>query len=144
MARSHVLKYVHCVFSTKDRTQLIRDTKSLWAYIRGIARNCKFLLAVGGTVDHVHVLLALPANKNLADVMRDIKANSSRHMRELGVRFAWQDGYAATSVSPSQFATVKKYVSNQPEHHRMRTFEDEYLALLQKAGIPFNRHQVFE
>lgn len=85
MARSYVLNYVHYVFSTKQRTQLIKDPESLWAYIRGIARNCKFdLLAVGGTVDHVHVLMALPANRNLADVMRDIKANSSRRMRELG------------------------------------------------------------
>jgi len=82
MARSYVLNYVHCVFSTKQRTQLIRDPQSLWAYIRGIARNRKFdLLAVGGTADHVHLLMALPASQNLADVMRDIKANSSRHLR---------------------------------------------------------------
>jgi len=89
MARSYVLNYIHCVCSTKQRTQLIRDPESLWAYIRGVARNRNFdLLAIGGTDDHVHILLALPGNRNLADVLRDIKANSSRHMRELGVRFA--------------------------------------------------------
>jgi len=92
MARSYILNYVHCVFSTKQRAQLIRDPEFLWAYIRGIARNCKFdILAIGGTANHVHILLTWPASRNLADVMRDIKANSSRHMRELGVRFAWQD-----------------------------------------------------
>jgi REP element-mobilizing transposase RayT len=114
MSRSYVLNYVHCVFSTKQRTQLIRDPESLWAYIRGIAPNCRFdLLAVGGTVDHVHLLLALPGNLNLSDVMRDIKANSSRHMGESGVRFAWQDGYSGISVSPSQVSVVKRYIANQ-------------------------------
>src|SRR5271169_6310282 len=93
MARSYILNYVHCVFSTKERAQLIRDPGSLWAYVRGIARNLKFdLLAIGGTDKHVRILLALPGNRNLSDVMRDIKANSSRHLRELGVRLVWQDG----------------------------------------------------
>jgi REP element-mobilizing transposase RayT len=140
MSRSHVLNYVHCVFSTKARTQLIRDPKSLWAYIRGIARNCKFdLLAVGGTADHVHILLALPGNRNLADVMRDIKANSSRHMRESGVRFAWQDGYSGISVSPSQVSTVRRYIANQKEHHRTRGFDEELAMLLERAGVRFDQ-----
>jgi len=132
------------VFSTRNRTQLIRDPKALWAYIRGIARNCKFdLLAVDGTVDHVHVLLALPANRNLADVMRDIKANSSRHMRELGVRFVWQDGYSGISVSPSQLNTVRRYVANQEQHHRKQSFEEELVMLLERAGVQFDRSELF-
>ena len=140
MARSHVLNYVHCVFSTKQRTQLIRDPESLWAYVRGIARNCKFdLLAIGGTDNHVHILLSLPGNQNLADVMRDIKANSSRHMRESGVRFAWQDGYAGISVSPSQVNAVKRYIANQEEHHRKRGFDEELVMLLERAGVKFDR-----
>jgi putative transposase len=143
MARSYVLNYVHCVFSTKQRTQLIRDPESLWAYVRGIARNCKFdLLTIGGTDNHVHILLSLPGNRNLADVMRDIKANSSRHMRELGVRFAWQDGYAGISVSPSQINAVKRYIANQEEHHRKRGFEDELVMLLERAGVRFERAEV--
>ena len=144
MARSYVLNYVHCVFSTKQRTQLIRDPESLWAYIRGIARNGKFdILAIGGTVDHVHALLSLPANRNLADAMRDIKANSSRHMREWGVRFAWQDGYAGISVSPSQIAAVKRYIANQERHHRRQGFDDELVMLLEKAGVRFDRAEIF-
>ena len=139
MARSYVLNYLHCVFSTKQRTQLIREPELLWAYIRGIARNCKFdILAIGGTDDHVHVLLALPGNRNLADVMRDIKANSSRHMRESGVRFAWQDGYAGISVSPSQIAAVKRYIANQEAHHRKHGFEEELVMLLERAGVRFD------
>ena len=144
MARSYILNYLHCVFSTKQRTQLIRDPESLWAYIRGIARNREFdLLAIGGTENHVHVLLALPGSRNLSDVMRDIKANSSRHMRELGVRFARQDGYAAVSVSPSQIHVVKRYIAIQKEHHRKRGFEEELVMLLERAGVRFDRSEVF-
>jgi putative transposase len=125
MARSYVLNYVHCVFSTKQRTQLIKGPESLWAYIRGIARNCKFdLLAIGGTENHVHLLLALPGGRNLSDVMRDIKANSSRHLRELGIRFAWQDGYAAISVSPSQIpaSTCSQLLASLLEMIRVAKF----------------------
>jgi putative transposase len=139
MARSYVLNYVHCVFATKDRTQLIRDPKSLWAYIRGVARNRNFdLHAIGGTVDHVHVLLALPTNRSLAEIMRDIKANSSRHMRELGARFAWQDGYSGISVSPSQVNVVKRYIANQETHHRKQSFDDELATLLERAGVRYS------
>lgn len=143
MAHSNVLNYVHCVFSTKQRTQLIRDPESLWAHTRGIARNCKFdMLAIGGAVDHVHILLALPGNRNLADVMRDINANSSRPMRELGVRFAWQDGYSNISVSSSQIPVVKRYIANQKEHHRTRGFEEKFVMLLERAGVRFDRAEV--
>src|SRR5215472_14386721 len=123
MARSYVLNYLHCVFSTKERTQILRNPQSLWAYIRGIARNRRFdLLAIGGMADHVHLLMALPANQNLADVMRDVKGNSSRFMRQSSVRFAWQDGYSGISVSPSQITAVKRYIANQEGHHHKRGF----------------------
>ncbi len=145
MGRSYILNYVHCVFSTKQRTQLIKDAEPLWAYIRGIARNCRFdLLAIGGTANHLHLLLSLPAGRQLSEVMRDIKANSSRYMRQSMPSFAWQDGYAAISVSPSQLTTVKKYIASQKEHHRVRGFEDEYVMLLRKAGVRFDKDQVLE
>src|SRR3974390_3056803 len=103
MARSYVLNYVHCVFATKGRAQLLRNPQPLWAYMRGIARNCKFdILAIGGTDNHVHILLALPPGRNLVDIVRDLKANSSRFMKTGVPGFAWQDGYSALSVSPSQ------------------------------------------
>lgn len=115
------------------------DPASVWAYIRGIARNCHFdLLAIGGTDNHIHLLLALPPGRNLSDVMRDIKANSSRFIRTTNRLFAWQEGYAGVSVSPSQTAPVKRYIANQAEHHRKRRFEDEYLALLKGAGANFD------
>jgi REP element-mobilizing transposase RayT len=136
MARSYVLNLVHCVFSTKGRAQLIRDPATLWAYLRGIARNCKFdLLAVGGTANHVHMLVSVPSARNLSDIIRELKANSSRHMNELHRGFAWQDGYGAISVSPSQVGVVKNYIARQAEHHRTKGFDDEYLQLLEKAGV---------
>ncbi len=139
MSRSYVLNYLHCVFATKHREPTINDPASVWAYIRGIARNCHFdLLAIGGTNNHVHLLLALPPVRNISDVMRDIKANSSRFVRTTTRLFAWQDGYAGVSVSPSQLTTVKKYIANQKEHHRVRPFEDEYLALLKRSGAAFD------
>ena len=140
MSRSYVLNYLHCVFATKGRTQLIRNPEPLWAYMRGIARNCGFdILAIGGTGNHVHVLLSVPAKLHLVDLVRDLKANSSRFMKAQVAGFAWQDGYSAISVSPSQVETVKRYIANQPEHHRRRTFDEEYLALLDKAGVKYER-----
>ena len=143
MSRSYVLNYLHCVFATKGRTQLIRNPEPLWAFMRGIARNCGFdILAIGGTGNHVHVLLSVPAKLHLVDLVRDLKANSSRFMKAQVAGFAWQDGYSAISVSPSQVETVKRYIANQPEHHRRRTFDEEYLALLDKAGVNYERDLV--
>ena len=143
MSRSYVLNYVHCVFSTKGRAQLIRDPEPLWAYMRGIARNRGFeILAIGGTNNHLHVLLSLPAGMHLVDIVRDLKANSSRFMKDKVQLFAWQDGYAGISVSPSQLETVKRYIASQEQHHRNRTFDDEFLVLLDKAGVHYDRRYV--
>ena len=143
MSRSYVLNYLHCVFATKQRKPTINDPASVWAYIRGIARNRQFdLLAIGGTNNHIHLLVALPPERNISDTMRDIKANSSRFIRTTNRLFAWKDGYAAVSVSPSQRPTVKKYIGNQVEHHRVRSFEDEYLSLLKRSGADFDPDDV--
>jgi putative transposase len=140
MSRSYVLNYVHCVFATKGRAQLIREPEPLWAYLRGIARNCGYdILSIGGTSDHVHLLMSLPAGKRLVEVVRDLKANSSRFMKTNVSGFAWQDGHAAISVSPSQIECVKQYIARQEEHHRRRTFDDEFVALLDKAGVRCDR-----
>jgi REP element-mobilizing transposase RayT len=143
MSRSYVLNYVHCVFSTKGRAQLIRDPEPLWAYMRGIARNRGFdIIAVGGTDNHVHLLLSVPPGMHLVELIRDLKANSSRFMKSNVPGFSWQDGYAAISVSPSQVEVVKRYIAGQREHHRRRTFDDELLALLDKAGVSHDKRYV--
>jgi putative transposase len=143
MSRSYVLNYVHCVFSTKGRTQLIRDPEPLWAYMRGIARNRGFeIIEIGGTSNHVHVLLSLPAGMHLVDIVRDLKANSSRFMKDTVQLFSWQDGYSGISVSPSQLESVKQYIARQAEHHSKRTFDNEFLALLDKAGFRYDKQYV--
>ncbi len=111
--------------------------------MRGIARNRGFdILATGGTNNHVHILLSVPAGSHLVDLVRDLKANSSRFMKTNVARFAWQDGYAAISVSPSQLGAVKRYIGNQQRHHSSRTFEDEFVALLDKAGVQYDKKYV--
>ena len=112
--------------------------------MRAIARNIGInMTAIGGTDTHVHILLTIPAKSNTADIVRTLKANSSRWMGEIGNRFAWQDGYAAISVSPSQAPTVVHYIENQAEHHSKHTFEQEYTSLLAKSGITFDASEAF-
>src|SRR6185437_12286313 len=117
----------------------------LWAYMAGIARNHKFLvLANGGTENHVHLLIQLPPVLSLAKAVSLLKANSSSWMSEHGMRFAWQEGYGAFSVSASNLGAVERYIASQERHHRKRTFEDEFIALLKKHGIAFDPKFVFD
>ena len=141
MAHSYSSNLVHCVFSTKGRVNLISDQRQehLYTYLFGIAKKLKVeILAIGGISNHVHILLALPAAKTLSEVVRDLKANSSRWMREEDRRFGWQEGFGAFRVSASQVPVVKAYIRNQAAHHAKRTFEEEFLALLRKSGLAFS------
>jgi putative transposase len=128
----------HIVFGTKDRMALIRTEiqPRLWSYVSAIARNHGVhVLAIGGTSDHIHILLVLPADQKLADVVRTLKCNSSRWMRESDRQFGWQEGYGAFSVSPSQLPKVERYIARQAEHDQKRSFDDEFRAMLQAANI---------
>ncbi len=144
VAHTYAVQYIHCVFSTKGRATLIAEPPRLWAYMRAVARNCKVnVAAIGGTGNHVHLLMTIPPTAQTADIVRTLKANTSRWMNEIGNGFAWQDGYAAISVSPSQVPAVVQYIANQAEHHGRRTFEQEYETLLRKSGVPFDRDYLF-
>jgi REP element-mobilizing transposase RayT len=146
MSHTHAANFVHCVFSTKERRNLIpaEMQERLHAYLIGIADNLGFkILAAGGTSNHVHLLIGLPASLTLAEVMQKLKANSSRWLGENGVRFEWQKGYGAFSVSPSLLATVQAYIRNQGEHHRKRSFEEEFRALLEKSGVAYDAQRLF-
>jgi putative transposase len=136
MADTYTKILVHCIFSTKDRRPQISEPDRLWSYLRGIARNRGAdTLAIGGTANHVHMLLALPSRLAIAQLMRDLKANSSRHLNEKQGGFACQDGYAAISVSPSQVENVRSYIARQETHHARRSFENEYVAILERSGV---------
>ncbi|HLI63987.1 MAG TPA: IS200/IS605 family transposase [Terriglobales bacterium] len=144
MADTYTRILVHCIFSTKDRRPQISEPDKLWTYLRGIARNRGVdTLAIGGTTNHVHMLLALPSGLTIAHLMRDLKANSSRHLNEKQRGFAWQDGYAAISVSPSQIQTVRRYIETQDAHHTKRDFESEYVAILDKSGVQRSAEYTF-
>ena len=143
MSHTFTTNIVHCVFSTKGRSSLINDEirEKIWSYLSGILTNIRVpLLAIGGIADHVHLLIALPPTQNLAKVICDLKANSSRWLNENGTRFAWQEGYAAFSVSPSRIEAVQRYIHGQAQHHQKRNFQEEFLELLRKSGIPFDGH----
>ena len=145
MSHTYAANLLHCVFSTKERRPLIaaKRQEELWAYILGIARNMNIkILAIGGISDHLHFLISLPPTLNLAKVICDFKANSSKWLNETGTRFAWQEGYGAFSVSPSRIDDVKRYIRNQAEHHRTKKFEEEFIGLLKKSGISFDEKYV--
>jgi REP element-mobilizing transposase RayT len=140
MAHTYTLNLLHVVFSTKNRMPMIRNLSGLLKNLRGIARNKNVdVLAAGGTSNHVHLLVRVPPVRGLSEAIRDLKANSSRYMSETGCRFAWQDGYAAISVSPSQVAAVRAYIEDQERHHNKRTYEQELMVLLKKAGVSYEK-----
>jgi len=144
MSHTHASVLVHCVFSTKERANLIPHPESLWRYLAVVARDRKItLLAAGGTANHVHLLLAVPPVLPLATALRELKAHSSRWLREHGHRFAWQEGYGAFSVSQSQRQTVMDYIATQAQHHTKWSFEQEFMTLLRKSGAEYDSRFVF-
>jgi putative transposase len=146
MSHSYSNNYVHTIYSTKNREDLIpaEFEKRLYSFVASIARDHKVpLLAAGGMPNHSHVLFLLPATMSLASVINIFKANSSRFMREQGVAFQWQNGYGSFSVSSSQLEKVTGYIRSQREHHKKMTFEQEFVTLLKRANVPYDPKYVF-
>ncbi len=130
---------LHCVFSTKDRANSIPDPQALGRYLGGVAREKNIpLLMAGGTNNHLHLLIALPAAMPLAKAIQELKGNSSRWLNQHGSAFAWQEGYGAFSVSASNKRAVMEYIAEQPRHHQKRSFEQEFVAMLRKSGIEYD------
>ena len=141
MALSYVCVFVHVVFSTKDRRPLIPEDRHrlVCKYLAGIAKNYGMkALAIGGMPDHLHILLSLAPDVSVSKAVNVLKSNSSKWMRVQSREFAWQEGYAAFSVSTSGLTKVIDYISRQPEHHKKRDFAQEYLALLKKHGVQYD------
>ena len=143
MPSTHLSLHYHIIFSTKEREPLIIAPwrERLHAYIGGVIKNLGGIPeTVGGVDDHLHVLIGLPATHCISDAVRDVKAVSSRWIHEeLGMQlFAWQEGYGAFTVSPSQRSHVSQYIARQEEHHRQRTFKEEYLDLLRRCGVEYD------
>ena len=132
----------HLVFSTKDRSPLIQQSwrSRLHEYLGGTVAGLEgFPEGVGGMADHVHLVVGLKATHCLADFMRELKKASSAWVRdEIGMRtFTWQEGYAAFTVSPSARPEVQSYIARQEVHHRNRTFREELVEMLERAGVEY-------
>ena len=150
MPQSLSLLLVHLVFSTKDRLPLIGPSvrEALHGYLAGVVRNmgCE-CFRVGGTADHVHLAVRLSRTLTVADLVEGLKAPSSKWMKgqspELHT-FAWQRGYGAFSVGPSDKEALLDYINTQEEHHRTRTFQEEFRAFLCKYNIEYDERYVWD
>lgn len=149
MPHSYSKTLVHYVFSTKERRKLIRPDiqERLFAYMAGIAKgnemNC---FSVGGVEDHVHILLALPATLSVAKAVQMVKGSSSKWVHETLPdlsAFAWQEGYGAFSIGVSQVERTRAYIAGQAEHHRVRTFQEEFLQFLETHGIEYDPRYIW-
>lgn len=149
MPQSFSKNLFHVVFSTKDRMRYIDAAirTELHAYIGGIVRELGgTALIIGGIEDHVHMLMSLPANVAVSDCLRVVKTNSSRWLHERWpdrAKFAWQGGYASFTVSASSEGAVRQYIAAQEQHHRARSFQEEFVALLRKHGVPFDERYIW-
>jgi len=150
MANTFSQIYIQTVFAVQNRLSLIGPEfkEDLYKYITGIVRNQgQKLISINGMPDHVHILIGLNPAMALADLVREIKADSSNFInRNKWVRgkFSWQEGYGAFSYGHSQLSTIIRYIQNQEKHHSRRSFKDEYLTLLRKFDIAFDDKYVFE
>ncbi|RCK74529.1 MAG: putative transposase [Ignavibacteriae bacterium] len=150
MANTYSQINIHCVFAVKGRENILADhfRYDLFRYISGILKNDNvFPLAVGGWKDHVHVFFELKPDLKISDLMRMVKATSSKWINEnrfLKGKFNWQEGYGAFSYSRSQRDAVINYIINQEKHHRKKTFREEYLELLRRFEIEYKDEYVFE
>jgi len=141
---------IHLVFSTKLREPFITPEiePELHAYMAKVLRECKSSsLLIGGTQDHIHALLVLSRTWALADIVEEVKTNSSKWIKTKGREFwnfHWQAGYGAFSIGQSNIEEVKRYIARQREHHRRRTFQDEYRALLKKYKIEYDERYVWD
>jgi REP element-mobilizing transposase RayT len=141
---------LHAIFSTRNREPwLDSDVRPrVHAYLATICRDLGTeLVRVGGVADHVHIVATLPRTLSQAQFIEQIKKVSSKWIKAVDVRyrgFFWQRGYGAFSVSPSQLSPVLEYINKQQEHHRTRTFEEEYCELLRKHGLDFDERYVWD
>jgi len=147
MSHSYSSNRIHLIFSTKNREKRLSSKLQLklWPYMAGIASNHGFqAIKIGGVEDHVHSLLLLPPTIPLAKAIQILKACSSKWLNDTvqGRDFAWQEGYGAFSVGASHTESVIRYIENQAAHHAKRSFEDEFVALLRKYSISYDRAHV--
>ena len=150
MANTYTQIYIHVVFAVEGRQNLIAPERNdeLQKYITGIVTSQKHkLIAINNMPDHLHMLIGLRPDAALSDLVRDVKAGSSKFINDkhwvMG-RFSWQEGFGAFSHSRSQLDTVIHYIQNQQMHHAKQSFRDEYRELLEKFGVEYDQKYIFK
>lgn len=150
MANTYHQIYLHLVFAVKYREAVIeKDWRSeLFGVIGNLINEngCKTII-VNGVEDHVHCFVGLKPAISVSDLMKAVKAKSSKYINDKALtpnRFEWQEGYGVFSYSQSQIASVYKYIENQEEHHRQQTFKDEYISLLEKFNVTYDSQYLFK
>jgi len=150
MAQSLAKNLIHLIYSTKNRTSCLSPEvrSALYAYKAGILKECESpAILIGCAADHVHVFIRLSKNHPLAKVIEAVKKGSSKWLKTQGPAFQgfhWQTGYGAFSVSQSHADQVVRYIEGQEEHHRTRSFEDEFRAFLNRHGVEYDERYVWD
>ncbi|KGO85675.1 transposase [Flavobacterium rivuli WB 3.3-2 = DSM 21788] len=150
MADTYSQIYIHIVFAVKGRDNLIwkRWKEEVHKYIKGIITNeGQKLIEINSMPDHVHILIGLKPTVVLSNLVRDIKANSSKFINDqkwIAGKFEWQQGFGAFSCSHSQLTKVISYIKNQEEHHKTKTFREEYIEFLEAYNIDFKNEFIFD
>tara|TARA_R110002073_G_scaffold297368_2_gene463586 strand:+ start:10647 stop:11099 length:453 start_codon:yes stop_codon:yes gene_type:complete len=148
---AHQQLLYHIIFSVKERRPLLRDDEfriATWAYMAGVVKNLQgWPLKIGGYYDHAHMLVRIPAKIAVADFVGRVKANTSKHInesRDAVLKFHWQDGYGAFTVSPSCKQNVIEYIENQMTHHHQQTFQEEFLEILEEHEVEYDLKYLWE
>lgn len=150
MANTYTQIYIHSVFAVYKRNCLIDPSwkDELFKYMTGIIQNYGHkMLAINGMTEHIHFLAGLNPDQSISKMIQDVKANSSRWINQRGFlrnKFKWQEGYGAFSYGQSQMNHIIGYIKNQEEHHRKRTFQNEYLDFLKKFRVEYDEKYLFE
>jgi len=149
MAQTLVSLLVHIIFSTKNRANLITPAiePELYKYISGTLRNMESpCLKIGGTANHLHLLVSQSKNIALAFLLEELKKSSSKWIKHQDASFRsfqWQEGYGAFTIGQSNVAALKRYIELQKNHHRRRSFEEELLGLLKKYGVEYDEQYIW-
>lgn len=150
MANTYSQLYIQVVFAVKGRQNLIskNNKDEIYKYITGIITNQKQkLITINGMPDHIHILVGIKPDISLSDLVRDIKSSTSKFINEqkwINGKFEWQTGFGAFSYGHSQLTNIIKYIENQEEHHKTKTFKEEYIQFLQLFNVDFKNEYVFE
>jgi len=150
MANTYTQIYLHVVFAVEGRQSLIQPEHNdeLQKYITGIVSGQKQkLIAINNMPDHLHMLAGFKPDMALSDLVRDVKAGSSKFINEqhwVVGRFSWQEGFGAFSYSRSQLGTVIRYIENQQKHHAKKSFREEYVGFLEKFGVEYDPRYIFK